>query len=103
MALKTTGRGHGVNDKKPELLTTEERGRLGTEIYERDIRHLVEADYVGKIVSIDVDTGAWAMHDDQQEARKLLRKKRPGAVNVFSERVGCRAMGRIRTPFTRRM
>ena len=42
----------------------DETVRLGLEIYERDIRHKVEKDHVGKIVAIDVDTGSWALGDD---------------------------------------
>ncbi len=46
----------------------EETARLGDEIYERDIRHKVEADHHGEIVSIDVDTGLWAIGDDILDA-----------------------------------
>ena len=39
----------------------EDIARLGREIYDRDIRKQVEAGHVGEIVSIDVETGSWAM------------------------------------------
>ena len=77
MDAKTTGR-------QPKDVTA----RLGREIYERDIRHQVEADHVGEIVAIDVDSGSWAMGDDELAARTLLRTKRPQAVDVLFERVG---------------
>ena len=77
MDAKTTGR-------QPKEVTA----RLGREMYERDIRHQVEEDHVGKIVAIDVDSGIWAMGDDLVPARENLRAKRPEAVNVLFERVG---------------
>ncbi len=66
---------------------------LGREIYERDIRHKVEKDYVGKICAIDVDSGCWALGGEEifpgkPDAVGLLRKKRPDAVNIYCERVG---------------
>ena len=69
-------------------LPKEETARLGRDIYERDIRHKVETDHVGKIVAIDVETGIWAMGDETMDAREHLRAKRPEAVNVLFERVG---------------
>ena len=77
-----------MNAKSAERLPKEETARLGREIYERDIRHMVEADHVGKIVAIDVDSGVWAMGDEILTATKRLRAKHPQAVNVFCERVG---------------
>ncbi len=66
---------------------------MGREIYEREIRHKVEKDHVGKICAIDVDSGCWALGDDRVirddvVAVERLREKRPGAVNIYSERVG---------------
>ena len=37
----------------------EEFARIGDEIYESQIRHQVEAGNHGKIVAIDIETGAW--------------------------------------------
>ncbi len=70
----------------------EETARLGDEIYERDIRHKVEADHHGEIVSIDVDTGLWAIGDDIPDAVESLRSQRPEAIDVWSLRVGHRAV-----------
>ena len=44
------------------------------------------------MVAIDVDTGNWAIGDNVIVATGRLRKKRPGAVNVLSERVGYPAL-----------
>ncbi len=39
----------------------EETARIGKEIYERDIRRLVEADHHGDVVAIDVGSGSYAL------------------------------------------
>lgn len=70
----------------------DEIARLGDEVYERDIRPQVEADHDGEIVSIDVDTGDWAIGDDLLTAAGRLRAQRPAAINVWSLRVGHRAV-----------
>ena len=66
--------------------------RMGKEIYERDILHLVEPDHDGDIVTIDVDSGRWAMASDEMEAGDRLREMEPGAVNIWCERVGFLAL-----------
>ena len=70
----------------------EETAHLGKEIYEREIRSQVETDHHGEVVSIDVDTGSWAIAVDLLAAADLLRARRPDAINIWSERVGYRAL-----------
>ena len=70
----------------------DEIARLGDEIYERDIRPQVEGDRHGEIVSIDVDSGSWAIGDDLLTAADRLRAQHPEAINVWSLRVGHRAV-----------
>ena len=70
----------------------EEIARLGKEIYERDIRRQVEADYHGEVVAIDVDTGSWAIGNNVIAATDRLREKRPDTINILSERVGYQAL-----------
>lgn len=70
----------------------EETARLGKEMYERDIRPLLESDQHGGIVAIDVDSGRWAVADSEVDAMNHLREIRPSAVNVLCERVGYRAL-----------
>ncbi len=72
----------------PTRRPREETARLGKEIYERDIRPLVEDAHHGEIVAIDVDSGDYAIGDMVVTAAKRLREKRPDAINVSSERVG---------------
>ena len=66
----------------------EETALLGREIYERDIKARVEADHHGEFVSIDVNSGSWAISDDLMTAAKRLREHRPEAIDVYSVRVG---------------
>ena len=70
----------------------EETARLGDEIYERDIKARVEAGHHGEFVSIDVDSGSWAISDDLLTAAKRLREQSPDAIDVWSVRVGHRAL-----------
>ncbi len=76
----------------PKRRPAEETARLGDEIYERDIRPQVEVSHHGEIVSIDVDSGNWAVAESVLGAADLLRAQCPGAVNVWSLRVGHRAV-----------
>ena len=71
---------------------SEEIARLGDEIYERDIRHEVEAEHHGEVVAIDVESATWAVGDTVIVARDRLRTKRPDAINVWLLRVGHRAL-----------
>ncbi len=73
----------------------EEIARLGDEIYERDIRREVEDAHHGEIVSIDVDSGKWAIADELLEAAGRLRAQHPEAINVWSLLVGHRAVYRF--------
>ena len=76
----------------PRRRPADETARLGDELYERDIRPQVERSRHGEIVAIDVDSGSWAVAGTVLEAGALLREQRPEAVNVWSVRVGHRAV-----------
>ncbi len=82
----------GVMTVNAPTRPTAEIARLGKEIYERDIRLKVEAGHHGEVVAIDIETGDWAVGDNVIAATERLREKRPGAVNVLSERVGYPAL-----------
>lgn len=73
----------------------DEMARLGDQIYEREIRPQVELSHHGEVVAIDVDSGRWAVADSVLEAGSLLRAQRPETVNVWSVRVGHRAVYRF--------
>ena len=82
----------GRRERRKPTRSTEETVRLGREIYERDIRHEVEPDHVGKTCAIDVDSGCWALGNSAREAAGLLRERRPEVVHVWLERVGYLAL-----------
>ena len=71
----------------PVRRPAEEAGRLGDEIYDRDIRHLVEADHHGEFVAIDVDSGDYAIAGSVLAAAERLRARRPDA-DAWLVRVG---------------
>ena len=70
--------------------SADEVGRLGDEIYEREIRSQVEADHHGEYIAIDVDSGCWGLGANLLEAREQLDRQRddPDSRNVFGLRVG---------------
>ena len=72
-----------------------EAGRLGREIYRRDIRDKVLADHDGELVAIDVETGAWAIGRDHTEVLGRLREKSPDANDIWVERVGYLAVSSL--------
>lgn len=75
-------------------LSAEETARRGDEIYERQIRSQVEAGNRGKVVAIDVETGAYALEETALAASRLLQAQRP-ATEVWLVRVGRRALHKI--------
>ena len=76
----------------PVRRPAKETARLGDEIYERDIRPRIEADHHGEYVAIDVDSGSWAVADSILGAAEQLREQSPEANDVWSVRVGFRAL-----------
>ena len=83
---------HGKTAVTPIRRPAKETARLGDEIYERDIRPRVKADHHGKYVAIDVDSGIWAVADSILVAAERLRDQSPDAHDVWSVRVGFRAL-----------
>jgi hypothetical protein len=72
----------------------EEFARRGQEIYERDVRPQIEASNKGKIVAIDIESGAYALGDSVLSATKSLYEQNPDA-QIWVVRVGHRAVHRI--------
>ena len=69
-------------------LSSEEIDRRGEELYERQIRALVETpENIGKIVSIDVETGDYAVADDPIKAGDLVLARHPNAA-MYAARIG---------------
>ena len=72
-------------------LLNKEVARLGKAIYERDICHLVEPDHDGEYFAIDVDSGKWALGEEERDAGDNLREMQPEAANILCEMAGYRA------------
>ena len=75
----------------PVQHSREETARIGKEIYERDIRRLVESDHFGEVVAIDVGSGSYALGKNSIDASQSLRNQRPEA-QIRLMRVGHRAL-----------
>lgn len=75
--------------------SAEETARRGDEIYERDIRALVEKDNRGKVVAIDIESGAYVLDENALAASTRLRQECPQATEVWLVRVGHRALHRL--------
>ncbi len=69
-----------------------EISQRGKELYERSIRAKVETEEnIGKLVSIDIETGDYEVGDDHSlEAPLRLHRKHPGAA-VYTLRIGYNA------------
>jgi hypothetical protein len=72
----------------------EEFARRGHEIYDSQVRSQVEADNHGRIVAIDIESGAFEVGDDSLTAAKQLLARCPDA-QIFGIRIGHRAVHRF--------
>ena len=81
---------------------------LGEELYRTKIGPVVETDEnIGRLISIDVETGEYEIGDEMLEASFRILKRRPDAL-IYAARIGYDAMlavggGEIiRTPLLRK-
>lgn len=72
----------------------DEFARRGHEIYETQVCPQVEEGNHGKIVAIDIETGAFEIADDSLTAAKQLLKHYPNA-QIFGIRIGHPAVHRF--------
>ncbi len=72
----------------------EEFARRGNEIYESQVRPQVEEGNHGKIVAIDIETGAFEVAKDSLTASDQLLAQYPDA-QIWFVRIGHRAVHRI--------
>jgi hypothetical protein len=72
----------------------DEIARLGDELYEARIRQQVEVGNQGKIVAIDVETGAFEVADEPMVACDRLLEQYPDA-QIWAIRIGHQAMHRF--------
>jgi len=75
-------------------LSIEEIAARGDEIYDSQIRITAEPTHNGKVVAIDVDSGAYEMGENEQIASRQLRQRLPAA-QIWLRRVGNRSLHRI--------
>src|SRR4029434_806474 len=71
--------------------SAEETARRGDAIYERDIRARVETTHRGKVVAIDIDSGAYVIADNALTASERLLAQHPDA-EIWCVRVGSRVL-----------
>ncbi|MDQ3813606.1 MAG: hypothetical protein M3347_06610 [Armatimonadota bacterium] len=79
---------------KQRRYSKEEFARRGNEIYERSVRPQVEEGNQGKIVAIDIETGAFEVADDVLTASDRLLARHPDAQTWFV-RIGQRGVHRF--------
>lgn len=72
----------------------EEFARRGDEIYETQVRPQVEEGNYGRIVAIDIETGAFEVGENSIAASDLLLAHHPDA-QIWFVRIGHRAVHRI--------
>jgi hypothetical protein len=72
----------------------EEFSRRGYEIYESQVRPQVEQGNYGKIVAIDIETGAFELAKDSLTASDQLLAQYPEA-QIWFVRIGHRAVHRV--------
>jgi hypothetical protein len=82
-----------MNTRQPRY-SKEEHARRGDDIYERHVRPHVEAGNLGKIVAIDVDTGAFEVAEDTLTASQRLLTRYPDA-QIWCIRIGHRSVHRF--------
>ena len=76
----------------PPRYSSEEITRRGKQLYEQRIRSVVETDAnIGKIVSIDIETGDYKIGDDLISTGDRLFARHPGAA-LYGARIGFNAV-----------
>jgi hypothetical protein len=69
-------------------ISRDEIAKLGQELYERQIRSQVEvAENIGKIISINVETGEYEIGEDLVETSLRSQAKHPHAL-LWAEKIG---------------
>jgi hypothetical protein len=73
--------------KRQPRYSSEEFARRGTELYESKIRAIVQADNDGRLLFIDIESGDYALADDEIEGAQMLIDKNPDA-QIWCLRIG---------------
>lgn len=71
-------------------LSDEEFAQRGNALFDEHVRPHVDVDEEAhKFVAIDIETGAFTVHENEREATKQLLEKQPGAKGrIWFRRVG---------------
>ena len=77
-----------------EKYTSDEVCKRGKQIYEEQIKHLVEPGENGKFIMIDIETGDYEVDEDEIAADERLNERRPEAVGYLG-RIGYETAYRI--------
>lgn len=78
-----------------EKLTSDEIAERGEAIYYRDILPKIEPGNDGRVVAIDIHTGAYEMSDELKTCLERLNERVPTA-EIFLMRVGFPTFSRLR-------
>ena len=82
-------------------ISSEDIDQRGREWYEQKLRPIVEtAENIGKIISIDVETGDYAIADDLIAAGDAVFARHPGAA-MYGVRIGYNAVYALGGTLTR--
>ena len=74
----------------PTTYTPAEIGRIGREIYDRDLRPNVEPENVGRFIAIDIRNGQYEIDDDEMKVvERYLAREPAGELLVL--RIGYNA------------
>lgn len=79
---------------QPLRYSKEEFAQRGNEIYQSQVRPQVEEGNFGKIVAIDIETGAFEVADDTITASDRLLERCPNA-QIWRVRIGHKAVHRF--------
>lgn len=79
---------------RPFRYSKEEFARRGNALYETQVRSQVEAGNHGKIVAIDIETGAFELANDTMSASDRLLERYPEA-QIWCVRVGHKGVHRF--------
>ena len=76
------------------LYAKDEHTRRGAELYEQKVRPQVEAGNHGRVVAIDLDTGAFEVAENSLTASRLLLAQHPSA-QIWCVKIGHPAVHRF--------
>lgn len=82
-------------------VSRDEVARRGDALYESEIKGVVETDEnVGKIVSIDIETGAYEVGEDPVDTARRIQARHPDAA-IWTKRIGYNAVYAVGGSLTR--